>query len=57
MLLVINLDVFFSLTAILLKAVEDISLYLFKILNQSILLIGKYIESLLLVFYYYENLC
>ena len=57
MLLIINLDVFFSLTAILLKALEDISLYLIKILNQSILLIDKDIESLLLVFYYYENLC
>ena len=39
---------------ILLKTLEDNSLYLFYKLNQSILLINKYIKSLLLVFYYWE---
>ena len=42
---------------ILLKTLGDNSFSFFYELNQSILLINKFIESLLLVLYYCENLC
>ena len=59
MLSVINLGVFFSFTIYLhssKKHLRIIVFYLLYKLNQSILLISKCIKSLLLVFYYCENL-
>ena len=55
----INIDIFFSLTTYLnsSKALDDNSIYLFYKLNQSRLYIDKYMESLLLVFHYCEELC
>ena len=42
---------------ILLKTLEDNSFYLYSKLNQSILLIDKYIKTPFLVFQSWENLC
>ena len=51
-----KLDVFFQQHIyFLLKTLEDDSLYLSYKLNRSILMIGKYSESLLLVFCYCEH--
>ena len=47
---------FFSTITFLLKTLEDNSFCLFYKLNLSILLIDKYTESPLLVFYYCKNL-
>ena len=41
---------------VLLKALGDISVYLFYKLNQSVFLIDKYIDRLHLVFYYHRTL-